>query len=242
MYPVVEGLAADRIPYRGLLYAGLMVDDGVPKVLEFNVRFGDPECQVLMARLRSDLVDLVEAVLDGFLVGCQPSWDPRPCAGVVMAAAGYPGTPVKGTPIQGVDALAEWKDGVVFHAGTALRDGALVTSGGRVLTVTALGDDLAAAVRRAYEGAERITFEGAHYRSDIGHRALARDRERRPHRVIAPLDQRERDRGVAEHRREGRAGHRAEPRRRRGLRRQVLSRKRERWREAVFSLCGGRQR
>jgi len=175
MYPVVESLAAQRIPYRGLLYAGLMVDQGVPKVLEFNVRFGDPECQVMMLRLRSDLIDLVEAVLDGFLVGCQPSWDPRPSAGVVMAAAGYPSAPVQGTPIRGLDeqgALGDWKDGVVFHAGTARRDGEVVTSGGRVLTVTALGDDFAAAVAQAYVGAERITFEGAHYRHDIGRRVL----------------------------------------------------------------------
>ena len=179
MYPVVEGLAAQRIPYRGLLYAGLMVDHGVPKVLEFNVRFGDPECQVLMLRLRSDLIDLIEAVLDGFLVGCHPSWDPRPSAGVVMAAAGYPSAPVHGAPIRGLDergALGDWKDGVVFHAGTTHRDGQVVTSG-RVLTVTALGDDFAGAVAHAYAGAERIAFEGAHYRRDIGHRVLGKSQD-----------------------------------------------------------------
>jgi phosphoribosylamine--glycine ligase len=174
MYPVVEGLAAERIPYRGLLYAGLMVDRGEPKVLEFNVRFGDPECQVLMLRLRSDLIDLVEAVLDGFLVGCAPEWDPRPSAGVVMAAGGYPGEPLKGKAIQGLDDLRGWQDGVVFHAGTERRDGAVVTSGGRVLMVGALGNDLAEAVGRAYAGVARISFEGAHYRHDIGHRALGR--------------------------------------------------------------------
>jgi phosphoribosylamine--glycine ligase len=174
MYPVVEGLAAERIPYRGLLYAGLMIHEGEPKVLEFNVRFGDPECQVLMARLRSDLIDLIEAVLDGFLVGCTPRWDPRPAACVVMAAEGYPAAPVTGTPIRGLDALADWRDGVVFHAGTTHRDGAVVSSGGRVLTVTALGDDLAAAVAHAYDGVGRLAFAGAHYRHDIGHRALGR--------------------------------------------------------------------
>jgi phosphoribosylamine---glycine ligase len=172
MYPVVEGLAADGIPYRGLLYAGLMIDDGRPKVLEFNVRFGDPECQVLMARLRSDLIDLIEAVLDGFLVGCTPSWDPRPSAGVVLAAAGYPGEPVKGTPIRGLAGLEDWKDGVVFHAGTVRRGDEVVTGGGRVLTVTALGDDLAAAVAHAYAGVAHITFDGMHFRTDIGHRGL----------------------------------------------------------------------
>ena len=174
MYPVVEGLAAARIPYRGLLYAGLMVAAGVPRVLEFNVRFGDPECQALMLRLRSDLIDLIEAVLDGFLVGCTPRWDPRPSAAVVMAAAGYPGEPVKGTTIHGLDALRDWPDGVVFHAGTARRGAEIVTNGGRVLTVTALGADLADAVARAYGAVAAITFEGAHYRRDIGHRALGR--------------------------------------------------------------------
>ncbi len=172
--PVIEGLAAEHVPYRGLLYAGLMVERGRPKVLEFNVRFGDPECQVLMLRLRTDLVDLVEAVLDGRLSDCTLEWDARPSVGVVLAAEGYPAEPVTGTPIEGLDAVACWTDGVVFHAGTARREGRVVTCGGRVLTVAALGDDMDEAVRRAYEGVKHISFAGMHYRGDIGSRALAR--------------------------------------------------------------------
>jgi len=172
--PVIEGLAAEGVPYRGLLYAGLMIEDGRPKVLEFNVRFGDPECQVLMMRLRTDLVDLVEAVLDGKLADCAPEWDPRPSVGVVLAAGGYPADPVTGTVIEGLDDAARWSGGVVFHAGTARREGRVVTSGGRVLTVAALGDDMNDAVKRAYEGVGRISFAGMHYRRDIGSRALAR--------------------------------------------------------------------
>ena len=171
MHPVVEGLAEQGIVYRGVLYAGLMIKDGKPKVLEFNVRFGDPECQVLMMRLRSDLVDLIEAVLDGYLVGCRPEWDPRPCAGVVLAAEGYPGDVTKGDAIHGL-APAASTETAVFHAGTARRGGEVVTSGGRVLTVGALGADLRAAVANAYAAVARIEFRGMHYRKDIGHRAL----------------------------------------------------------------------
>jgi phosphoribosylamine--glycine ligase len=171
MRPVIAELRRSGIVYRGVLYAGLMVDDGAPSVLEFNVRFGDPECQVLMLRLRSDLVELIEAVLGGGLAGCVPEWDPRPSAGVVLAAPGYPGPPETGTPIGGLDAAAE-AECVVFHAATARHDGRVVSSGGRVLTVAALGDDLATAVARAYAGVARIDFAGAQYRRDIGHRAL----------------------------------------------------------------------
>jgi len=176
MRPVVATLVSGGIPYRGVLYAGLMVENGRARVLEFNVRFGDPECQVLMLRLRSDLVDLVEAVLDGRLAGCVPEWDTRASAGVVLAAEGYPGDPVKGTAIRGLGTAATWTDAVAFHSGTALRDGETVTSGGRVLTVAALGDGLADAVARAYTGVARISFAGMQYRRDIGHRALARGR------------------------------------------------------------------
>ena len=176
MRPVVATLASDGIPYRGVLYAGLMVEDGRARVLEFNVRFGDPECQVLMLRLRSDLLDLVEAVLDGRLAGCVPEWDARASAGVVLAAEGYPGDPVKGTPIRGLGDAAPWADGVVFHSGTARRDDEIVTSGGRVLTVGALGDGLGEAVARAYTGVARLAFAGMQYRRDIGHRALTRGR------------------------------------------------------------------
>ncbi len=172
MHPVVEGLAAEGIVYRGVLYAGLMIDRGRPKVLEFNVRFGDPECQVLMLRLRSDLIDLVEAVLDGYLVGCRPEWDPRPAAGIVLAAAGYPGDPARGDVIHGLAARGPSADSAVFHAGTARRGAEVVTSGGRVLTVGALGGDLRQAVANAYAVVDGIGFRGMHYRHDIGHRAL----------------------------------------------------------------------
>jgi phosphoribosylamine--glycine ligase len=172
MHPVVAGLAEDGIVYRGVLYAGLMIKDGRPKVLEFNVRFGDPECQVLMLRLRSDLVDLIEAVLDGYLVGCRPEWDPRPSAGIVLAAAGYPGDPAKGDVIHGLDRPLPSSDSAVFQAGTTRRGADVVTSGGRVLTVGALGADLRAAVANAYAAVAGISFRGMHYRKDIAHRAL----------------------------------------------------------------------
>jgi phosphoribosylamine--glycine ligase len=179
MRPMVAALGAGGVRYRGVLYAGLMVRDGRAKVLEFNVRFGDPECQVLMLRLQSDLVDLIEATLDDALVDCRPEWDARASAGVVLAAAGYPGEPVKGAPIRGLDASAARGDEVVFHAGTARRGDDVVTSGGRVLTVAALGDGLSNAVARAYQGVGRIRFEGMQYRHDIGHRALEHGRRAR---------------------------------------------------------------
>jgi phosphoribosylamine--glycine ligase len=176
MRPVIATLAADGIRYRGVLYAGLMVAAGRPKVLEFNVRFGDPECQVLMPRLRSDLLDLMLAVIDGTLSGTTTEWDMRASAGIVLAAAGYPGEPTKGTPITGLPdgGAGDWNDGVVFHSGTATRAGETVTSGGRVLTVTALGADVADAVARAYTGVARVRFAGMQYRHDIGARAGAR--------------------------------------------------------------------
>jgi phosphoribosylamine--glycine ligase len=174
MHPLVEGLAAEGIVYRGVLYAGLMIADGKPKVLEFNVRFGDPECQVLMMRLRSDLIDLVEATIDGTLVGCRPEWDARPAVGVVLAAEGYPGDPAKGDVITGVVGRPRSTESAVFHAGTARQGADVVTSGGRVLTACALGDDLRGAVANAYAAAATVSFRGMHYRKDIAHRALAR--------------------------------------------------------------------
>jgi phosphoribosylamine--glycine ligase len=174
MRPVVAGLAADGIVYRGVLYAGLMIANGVPKVLEFNVRFGDPECQVLMMRLRSDLIDLVEATLGGTLADCRPEWDPRPSAGVVLAAEGYPGDPAKGDVISGLADRPPSRERAVFHAGTARRGADVVTSGGRVLTACALGTDLRAAVASAYATVASVSFRGMHYRKDIGHRALGR--------------------------------------------------------------------
>ncbi|MES2403427.1 MAG: phosphoribosylamine--glycine ligase [Pseudomonadota bacterium] len=173
--PTLRGMAAEGAPFTGFLYAGLMIDKtGASKVIEFNVRFGDPETQPIMQRLRSDFVELIEAALDEKLDRAEADWDPRPSLGVVIAAQGYPGKVKTGDAIFGLDADfgAEVK---VFQAGTKLdADGTTVTTGGRVLCVCALGDDLAQARDRAYVAVERIRFNGAFFRRDIGHRALAR--------------------------------------------------------------------
>ncbi|MFT3791134.1 MAG: phosphoribosylamine--glycine ligase [Rudaea sp.] len=173
--PTLAGMAADGAPFTGFLYAGLMIDKhGAPKVIEFNVRFGDPETQPIMLRLQSDLVDLIEAALAGRLDAQRTQWDSRPAIGVVLAAHGYPGTVRTGDAIRCHDADVG-TDAKIFHAGTKIADGRIVTSGGRVLTVCALGADLRAAQRAAYAAAEKIECDGAFYRRDIGHRALARD-------------------------------------------------------------------
>ena len=175
MEPTVTGLAAEGMPYRGFLYAGLMIAaDGTPKVLEFNCRFGDPETQPILMRLKSDLVELCLAATDGRLGQVAAEWDERPALGVVMAAGGYPDDYAKGEVIQGLDA-PEPPGCKVFHAGTALRDGQVVTNGGRVLCVTALGGTVTEAQTRAYDLASGIQWRGAFYRRDIGHRALARE-------------------------------------------------------------------
>ncbi|KFN49207.1 phosphoribosylamine--glycine ligase [Arenimonas composti] len=172
--PTVRGMIADGVPFTGFLYAGLMIDrSGAPKVIEFNVRFGDPETQPVMLRLRSDLVELVEAAIDGRLHEVSADWDPRPSLGVVIAADNYPGKPRTGDVIAGLGADAG-PDAKLFHAGTALRNGQVVTTGGRVLCACALGDDIAEAQRRAYAVAAQVDFEGAFCRSDIGWRALDR--------------------------------------------------------------------
>ncbi len=173
--PTVRGMAADGKPYTGFLYAGIMIDpQGVPKVLEYNVRFGDPETQPIMLRLQSDLLALCEAALDRRLHQVEAEWDARASLGVVMAAGGYPGAYRKGDPISGLENL-DSEDLKVFHAGTALDDqGRVVTNGGRVLCVCALGEDVAVAQRRAYAGVDRITWNKAYCRHDIGHRAIAR--------------------------------------------------------------------
>jgi phosphoribosylamine--glycine ligase len=171
--PTIQGMASDGIVYTGFLYAGLMIDDtGRPRTLEFNCRMGDPETQPIMMRLKSDLVDLLEHAVDGTLDQIEADWDRRSALGVVIAAAGYPDAPRKGDVID--ELPADTEDCVTFHAGTELRQGMnkLVTCGGRVLCVTALGDSVRAAQRRAYEAAEQVKFAGAQYRSDIGHRAL----------------------------------------------------------------------
>jgi phosphoribosylamine---glycine ligase len=173
--PTVAGMAADGAPYVGFLYAGLMIlPDGTPKVIEFNCRFGDPEAQPVMMRLRSDLVEICRRALDGDLQGLELAWDERVALGVVMAAGGYPDGYRKGDLIEGLAGL-DAGDLKVFHSGTALQDGRVVTSGGRVLCVVGMGAGVAAAQRRAYQGVERIRWRDRYYRRDIGHRALARE-------------------------------------------------------------------
>ena len=174
LVPMVHGMKASGAPYKGVLYAGIMVTPGGPKVLEFNCRFGDPETQPLMMRLRSDLVEVIEAVLDDRLDEVTLDWDPRPAVCVVMASGGYPGSYEKGKEITGLDAAGRMDDVVVFHAGTRSEDGKVVTDGGRVLGVTALGEDISAARDRAYEAVRHIKFHRAHWRTDIGVKAIRR--------------------------------------------------------------------
>jgi phosphoribosylamine--glycine ligase len=170
--PTLTALAAEGAPYQGVLYAGLMLTAEGPRVVEFNCRFGDPECQVLMAAMPDDVVPLLAAVARGAPVPPSPAASGRAAVCVVVASGGYPGRYATGHEITGL-AEAEAVPGVqVFHAGTARRDGRLVTAGGRVLGVTAVGADLPAAIAAAYAGVERIRFEGMHYRTDIGRRAL----------------------------------------------------------------------
>jgi len=174
--PTVVGMASEGMPYTGFLYAGVMIDaDGTPKVLEYNCRFGDPETQPIMMRLRSDLAALCEAALDGRLDQVQADWDPRPALGVVLAAGGYPDDYRTGDVIGG---LPEHNapDAKVFHAGTAERDGDVVTAGGRVLCAVGLGDTVQAAQARAYQLVDSIHWDGMYCRRDIGHRAIARER------------------------------------------------------------------
>ena len=172
----VRGMIADGVPFTGFLYAGLMIDaDGMPKVIEFNVRFGDPETQPVMLRLESDLLDLVEAAIDGKLHATEAQWNPRPSLGVVMAAANYPDTPRTGDVISGLD-TAQPSGAKVFQAGTKLdANGNIVTAGGRVLCVCALGDSVADAQRSAYEAIAMISWDGEFHRTDIGWRAIARE-------------------------------------------------------------------
>jgi phosphoribosylamine--glycine ligase len=171
--PAVKGMAAEGIPYTGFLYAGLMIDAaGAPRVVEFNCRLGDPETQPIFLRMKSDFFELVEHAIDATLDRVEAQWDRRAALGVVLAAGGYPEAPRKGDEIHGL--TKNEGDFHVFHAGTAARNGKLVTNGGRVLCVTALGDKVKIAAERAYEIVERIRFEGMQYRNDIGHRAFGR--------------------------------------------------------------------
>lgn len=172
MLPTIEGLASEGRPYKGMLYAGLMIKDGKAKVLEFNCRFGDPEAQPLLMRLKNDLVDVVDAVIDGTLDQLTLDIDPRPTVCVVMAAGGYPGSYEKGAVISGLDTTHD--DVMVFHAGTAVDGDAITSVGGRVLGVTAIGDDLQEAIDKAYHVVDSISWKDCYFRRDIGRKALAR--------------------------------------------------------------------
>ena len=172
--PTIAGLASEGRRYQGVLFAGLMMTDAGPKVLEFNARFGDPETQVIMARMRSDIVPILEQVAAGQLKETKIDWAKEPAVCIVLAAKGYPDTPETGKAVKGLETLAGENDVVVYHAATANREGQVTTVGGRVLGVTALAANLDAAVGRAYEAVAKISFDGMFYRKDIGQRALAR--------------------------------------------------------------------
>jgi phosphoribosylamine--glycine ligase len=172
--PTLAGMAAEGTPYRGFLYCGLMLTEAGPKLLEFNVRMGDPEAQPIVMRLRSDLVELLLALREGELAAIEAHWSPNPAVCVVLASQGYPGKPQVGKVISGIEA-AESQGGVkVFHAGTRFQNGQLLSTGGRVLGVTAIAEDLPAAIARAYAAVSKIHFEGMHYRKDIGAKGLRR--------------------------------------------------------------------
>jgi phosphoribosylamine--glycine ligase len=170
--PLLAGLKRKNIVYRGVIYVGLMITKDGPKVLEFNARFGDPECQPIVMRLKSDLVPLLEATIDGKLNQVQAAWYEDAAVCVVLCADGYPGSYDRGAEIHGLDKLAHWEKGFVFHAGTGKDNGRWITSGGRVLGVTAHGRDIADAVREVYGAVGEISWDGMHYRRDIAHRAL----------------------------------------------------------------------
>lgn len=173
--PMIHAMNREGHPLSGVLYAGLMIAaDGEPKVLEFNVRFGDPETQPILMRLKSDIVPILDATARGGLENVCCEWDERPAVCVVMASGGYPGSYKKGFPISGLENAAALQDVQVFHAGTKIQDGKVVTAGGRVLGITALGDDISSATKRAYEAVDAISFEGAEYRTDIAGKAIQR--------------------------------------------------------------------
>jgi phosphoribosylamine--glycine ligase len=172
--PVIREMARRGTPYRGVLYAGLMIGEGGPRLVEFNVRFGDPECQVLMLRLGSDLLPALIACAQGRLDEVSLDWKPEAAITVVMAANGYPGGYEKGTEIKGLDEASEVDGVTVFHAGTRAEGGRILANGGRVLSVSATGRDLAEAQARAYRAIDRIDWPGGFCRRDIGWRALAR--------------------------------------------------------------------
>ncbi len=170
--PLIYGMEKEGRPYRGVIYAGLMIKESQPKVLEFNARFGDPETQPILMRMRGDIIPLLEACIDGNLSRFRIDWDPRAAVCVVMASKGYPGDYEKGKRIEGLEEVSQMKDIFVFHAGTARMDGEIVTNGGRVLGVTGLGRSIPEAIERTYQAVKKIYWEGVHYRNDIGKKAL----------------------------------------------------------------------
>lgn len=174
MIPTIQGMAAEGIPYKGVLYAGLMIDGDQIKVLEFNARFGDPEAQPLLARVKSDIVPILEAVVEDRLEDCELEIDSRASVCVVMASGGYPGSYKKGMPISGLEAVKRMRDTVVFHAGTSQKEGNIVATGGRVLGVTALGPSVEKAIEKAYAAASKITWDSVYFRKDIGQKAVNR--------------------------------------------------------------------
>jgi phosphoribosylamine--glycine ligase len=172
--PTIAGLAGEGRRFLGVLYAGLMMTDSGPRVLEFNARFGDPECQVIMSRMRSDIVPILQQAAEGQIKDTKIEWAKEPAVCVVLASKGYPDNPETGQEVQGLESLKGLPDVFVYHAATDLRDGKVVTVGGRVLGITALGANLDAAVARAYQAVQKVSFPGMHYRKDIGQKALAR--------------------------------------------------------------------
>jgi phosphoribosylamine--glycine ligase len=172
--PVIKEMIKIGCPYKGVLYAGIMVTQEGPKVLEFNVRFGDPETQAILPRLKDDLVQVMLAAIDGQLKNKRLHWLRDNCVCVVVSSKGYPGDYEKGKEITGLDEFKNKKDVFVFHAGTKLSDGKVLTSGGRVLGVTALGKNIQEAINKSYEAIKKIRFDGMHFRRDIGARAIDR--------------------------------------------------------------------
>ncbi len=170
--PMIQGLGEEGRPYRGALYAGIMVRGGEPKVLEFNARLGDPETQPALMRMKGDILPILEACINGSLSSSTVEWDSRAAVCVVLTSQGYPGQYAKGKTITGLDEVSRMKDIFVFHAGTALQEGHIVTNGGRVLGVTGLGEDIKRAIDQTYQAVRKISWEGVHYRKDIGFKAL----------------------------------------------------------------------
>jgi phosphoribosylamine--glycine ligase len=174
--PIIYGLAEEGRPYKGVLYAGLMIQDGHPKVLEFNARFGDPETQPVLMRMKGDIVPILEACMKGTLSQHRIEWDKQASVCVVLASKGYPGDYEKGKVISGLEEVSRMEGVFAFHAGTAFKNEQIITSGGRVLGVTGLGEDIPRAIERAYEAVRKISWEGVQYRKDIGHKALKGER------------------------------------------------------------------